>query len=270
MTKKPEAAVADFAQTAEKKFKKFAPRAQKRLQERFPDHADLIEEKFAEVTPKVEGALQNIEPTLTSAVESVQEKLSGVKDAAQSHAEDFQSKAEDAKAQAQARAEDLKAQAQSQHLAPAQAKTGKAADKFAQAVGAVTIPAGLEEASKKLSGRSLKKAQKQIAAQAAEAAKQAQKAAKANAKAGKQGKGGLIFGMIVTAAVAGVAIWKAVQPIEDPWKRATTVEPQRTESEKAAEEARQTARRAVVDAEPQATDNNIGTDESPRTTPTVD
>lgn len=247
---------ATLADAVAEQYNKYAPMVQERVQSTIDDVTPVIQDKVETLQPKLQNLVETVEAKSQDFLERAEKSLGQAQDAAAERAEQMRKQAEayskDAKKQAnsyskdaQARLQSAKAQAQAQHLAPAQAKGADAAARTAEGIAALSIPAGLEKASKKYTGRSLKAMQKQAAAQAKEAAKEARKAAKQNARAQK-GKGGLVFGLIVTAAVAGAAIWKAVQPIEDPWKRAT-VEPKKdgeTPVETTAQA--QQARRAVT------------------------
>lgn len=247
---------ATLADAVAEQYNKYAPMVQERVQSTIDDVTPVIQDKVETLQPKLQNLVETVEAKSQDFLERAEKSLGQAQDAATERAEQMRKQAEayskDAKKQAnsyskdaQARLQSAKAQAQAQHLAPAQAKGADAAARTAEGIAALSIPAGLEKASKKYTGRSLKAMQKQAAAQAKEAAKEARKAAKQNARAQK-GKGGLVFGLIVTAAVAGAAIWKAVQPIEDPWKRAT-VEPKKdgeTPVETTAQA--QQARRAVT------------------------
>ncbi|MCB4208652.1 hypothetical protein [Arthrobacter sp. UM1] len=258
---------ATLADAVAEQYNKYAPMVQERVQNTLDDVTPVIQDKVETLQPKLQNLVETVEAKSQDFLERAEKSLGNAQEAAAERAEQMKKQADaytkdakkqansyskDAKKQAasykkdaQARLQNAKAQAQAQHLAPAQAKGADAAAKTAEGIAALSIPAGLEKASKKYTGRSLKAMQKQAAAQAKEAAKEARKAAKQNARAQK-GKGGLVFGLIVTAAVAGAAIWKAVQPIEDPWKRAT-VEPKKdgeTPVETTAQA--QQARRAVT------------------------
>ncbi|MCB8799015.1 hypothetical protein LJD40_26190, partial [Escherichia coli] len=90
----------------------------------------------------------------------------------------------------------------SETVAPA---AEKAASQASSAV-APTLKQGRRAASK------ARKAAEQAAKEAAAQLKREQKSS------GKGGRGWLVFGVFAAAIAAGVAVWRASRPVEDPWK----------------------------------------------------
>ena len=100
-------------------------------------------------------------------------------------------------------------------------KLGDAADSVSRSLSGATIPEPLNRAVTKVTGdkKAVKKAQKAAAAAAMKASRDLKKRQKSGSK------GWLIFGIIAAAITAGVAVWRASKPVEDPWKTPVKVKP---------------------------------------------
>lgn len=101
-------------------------------------------------------------------------------------------------------------------------RLGDVADSASRTLAAATIPAGVAGVVTKVTGdkKAVKKAQKAAVVAAQRAAKDLKRRQKS-----KGGKAWLIVGIIAAAITAGVAVWRASQPVEDPWKTPAPVEP---------------------------------------------
>lgn len=95
-----------------------------------------------------------------------------------------------------------------------------AAESASRTLAAATMPAGLTAVVTKVTGD--KKATRKAQKAAVEAAKKAAKQLKRRQR--NDNKGWLIFGIIAAAITAGVAVWRASKPVEDPWKTPAPVD----------------------------------------------
>lgn len=97
-----------------------------------------------------------------------------------------------------------------------------AADSASRVIAAATVPAGVADVVTRVTGdkKAVAKAQKAAVLAAQRAAKDLRRKQQR-----KGGKGWLILGIIAAAVTAGVAVWRASQPVEDPWKTPAPVQP---------------------------------------------
>jgi type II secretory pathway pseudopilin PulG len=185
------------------KLEKGLETASPKVQESLRKAAHATAEGVATVTPKIQESLDKLAPRIAEVIDGAAPKIQGRLD-----------KATPALATAKEKVVGL-------YLPALSDKFGVAAEAVSKALDSAQSPEQVELIVAKLTGnkKAIAKAQKA----AAEAAKQAAEQARREQRRG--GKGWLIFGVIAAAGAAGVAAWKASQPVEDPWKSPAPVAP---------------------------------------------
>ncbi len=167
------------------------------LQQTYRKAAEGISGGISTVTPKIQGGIDKVGPKISQVIDDTTPKIQGTLDKAAPAINSAKGKVVD------------------DYLPALSTKLGEAADSASRTLAGVTVPPAVEKTVTKLTGdkKTVKNAQKRLAA----AAKQTAKDLKKNQRR-KSGKGWLVFGVIVAAIVAGIAAWRASKPVEDPWK----------------------------------------------------
>lgn len=152
---------------------------------------------IAVVTPKIQDGLDKVGPRISQVVDGTAPKLQGTLDKAAPALNSAKGKVVD------------------DYLPLLSTRLGEAADSASRSLAGISVPAAVDKAVEKATGdkKAVSNAQKRLT----DATKQVSKDLKKN-KPRKSGKGWLIFGIIASAVVAGVAAWRASRPVEDPWK----------------------------------------------------
>lgn len=150
----------------------------------------------------------------------------------------------------------------SEYIPAVSYRLGDVADSASRTLAAATIPAGVAGVVTKVTGdkKAVKKAQKA----AVEAAQRAAKDLRRKQQR-KSNKGWLICGIIAAAITAGVAVWRASQPVEDPWKTPAPVEPKPVADVAHNDEAKQ-AVNDIKEAADRAAEKSNGDDGGPKGT----
>ncbi len=104
-----------------------------------------------------------------------------------------------------------------EYVPAAGAKLGGYADRTAKLIHKAEVDPRVEKALIKATGD--KKIVKKLRKQSEQYAKDAAKVLKKQQKSKARRKGLLIFGLVAAGVTAGVAAWRASQPVEDPWKK---------------------------------------------------
>lgn len=166
-----------------------------------------LSEGIAVVTPRIQESLDRVGPRINQIVDDTAPRIQGTLDRATPaihHARD---------------------RVVTEYIPAVSYRLGDAADSASRTLAAVTVPAGVAGVVTRVTGD--KKAVKKYQKAAVEAAQRAAKDLK-RSKRSKGNKGWLIAGIIAAAVTAGIAIWRASQPVEDPWKTPAPVEPKPT------------------------------------------
>lgn len=103
------------------------------------------------------------------------------------------------------------------YVPAASAKLGGYADKTAELIHKAEIDPRVESALIKATGD--KKIIKKLRRTSEKYAKQTAKTLKKQQRSRSRKKGLLIFGLVAAGVTAGVAAWRASQPVQDPWKK---------------------------------------------------
>ncbi|GAA1817217.1 hypothetical protein [Nesterenkonia flava] len=110
-----------------------------------------------------------------------------------------------------------KADISNKYVPAAAGKLGGYADRTAKLIHKAEVDPRVEKALIKATGD--KKIVKKLKKSSEKYAKAASKELKKKQKTSSTKKGLLIFGVVAAAVTAGVAVWRASQPVEDPWKK---------------------------------------------------
>jgi hypothetical protein len=178
--------------------------ASPRIQQGVNRAAQGLSDGIAVVTPRIQDSLDRVGPRITQLVDGTAPRIQGTLD-----------RATPAINQARDRVV-------TEYIPAMSYRLGDAADSASRTLAAATIPAGVAGVVTKVTGD--KKAVKKYQKAAVVAAQRAAKDLRRNQQR-KGGKGWLIVGIIAAAVTAGIAIWRASQPVEDPWKTPAPVEP---------------------------------------------
>lgn len=131
--------------------------------------------------------------------------------------------------------DDAKSDFTNRYVPAASAKLGGYADKTAKLIHRAQVDPRVENALIKATGD--KKIVKKLRKKSEEAAKAAAKELKKQQKSKSRKKGLLVFGLVAAGVTAGVAVWRASQPVEDPWKKPEPVTPRPASAPKPAAQA---------------------------------
>lgn len=166
-----------------------------------------LSDGIAVVTPRIQGSLDRVGPRISQFVDGTAPRIQGTLD-----------RATPAINQARDRVV-------TEYIPAVSYRLGDAADSASRTLAAATIPAGVAGVVTRVTGdkKAVKKYQKAAVVAAQKAAKDLRRSQQS--KSSKGGKGWLIVGIIAAAITAGVAVWRASQPVEDPWKTPAPVEP---------------------------------------------
>ena len=167
----------------------------------------------------VDAALDWIEPRVGQAAHAIQDGVHKAKPVVQHQLHKLQPYLDDA----QKRAEETRDRVAKEYVPAAQAKLGDAASVAAGRIHDAKVPAFVDTAVTKVTGdkKAVKRAQKAAEAAMKSASKELKKAQRAQGRK----KGLLVFAALAAAATAGVAIWRASRPVEDPWKTPAPLTP---------------------------------------------
>ncbi|WP_104181190.1 hypothetical protein [Arthrobacter sp. B0490] len=151
----------------------------------------------AVVTPLIQESIDTVGSRITQVIDETTPKIQGTLDKATPALNTAKGKVVD------------------EYLPALSTRLGDAADTASRSLAAATVPPVVENAVIRMTGdkKAVKNAQKRLVAATMQASKDLKKS-----QARKSGRGWLIFGIIAAAIVAGVAAWRASQPVEDPWK----------------------------------------------------
>lgn len=166
--------------------------------------AQGLSDGIAVVTPRIQESLDRVGPRISQLVDGTAPRIQGTLD-----------RATPAINQARDRVV-------TEYIPAMSYRLGDVADSASRTLAAATIPAGVAGVVTKVTGD--KKAVKKYQKAAVVAAQRAAKDLRRNQQR-KGGKGWLIVGIIAAAVTAGIAVWRASQPVEDPWKTPAPVEP---------------------------------------------
>ncbi len=149
-----------------------------------------------------------------------------------------------------AKYDDARADLTKKYVPAASAKLGGYADKTAKLIHKAEVDPRVEKALIKATGD--KKIVKKLKKSSEKYAKQAAKELKKQQKASSRKKGLLIFGLVAAGVTAGVAAWRASQPVEDPWKK-----PQPVSSSKIPADSAKPAHQAETNASTKPTEAEV-------------
>ncbi|WP_247827587.1 hypothetical protein [Arthrobacter antioxidans] len=152
---------------------------------------------IAVVAPKIQDGIDKVGPRISQVIDDTTPKIQGTLD-----------KAAPALNSAKVKVVD-------DYLPTLSTKLGDAADTASRSLASAHVPPAVEKAVIRITGdkKAVKKAQKRLVAATLQASKDLKKSQRRN-----KGKGWLIVGIVLSAIVAGVAVWRASKPVEDPWK----------------------------------------------------
>lgn len=175
-----------------------------RIQQGVDRAAQGLSQSIAVVTPRIQESLDRVGPRFNQIVDGTAPRIQSTLD----RATPVISVARD--------------RVVTEYIPAVSYRLGDVADSASRTFAAATIPAGVAGVVTKVTGdkKAVKKAQKAAVAAAQRAAKDLRRGQQR-----KGGKGWLIFGIIAAAITGGVAVWRASQPVEDPWKTPAPVEP---------------------------------------------
>ncbi|MFC0582477.1 hypothetical protein [Micrococcoides hystricis] len=175
----------------------------------------------------VDAALEWIEPKVEQAAHVIQDGVQKAKPVVQEQMHKLQPYLDDA----QKRAEQTRERVAKEYVPAAQSKLGEAASVAADRIHDAEVPAFVDTAVTKVTGdkKAVKRAQKAAEAAMKNAAKELKKAQRAK----NRKKGLLVFAALAAAATAGVAVWRASRPVEDPWKTPAPLTPAKPVTPKA-------------------------------------
>ncbi|GAB3552727.1 hypothetical protein GCM10027404_23780 [Arthrobacter tumbae] len=178
--------------------------ASPKIQQSINRAAQGLSDGVAVVTPRIQESLDRVGPRINQFVDGTAPRIQGTLD-----------RATPALNQARDRVV-------GEYIPAVSHRLGDAADSASRTLAAATIPAGVAGVVTKVTGdkKAVKKYQKAAVVAAQRAAKDLKRS-----KQRKSGKGWLIAGIIAAAVTAGIAVWRASQPVEDPWKTPAPVEP---------------------------------------------
>ncbi len=197
--------------------------------------AQSLSDGIATVTPRVQEGLDRVGPRISKVVDGTTPRIQETLDRATpviTHARD---------------------RVVDEYIPAVSNRLSDVADSASRTLAAATVPAGVAGVVTKVTGdkKAVKKAQKAAVAGAQRAAKDLKRRQKS-----KGGKGWLIFGIIAAAVTAGVAVWRASQPVEDPWKTPAPIEPKpvsevthNDEAKQAVNNMKEAAERAAAQAD---------------------
>ncbi|WP_323959890.1 hypothetical protein GC088_00060 [Arthrobacter sp. JZ12] len=141
-------------------------------------------------------------------------------------------------------------------------RLSEAADSASRSIAAATIPPGVVGVVTRVTGdkKAVKKYQKAAVLAAQRAAKDLKRTPPR-----KGGKGWLIIGIIAAAITGGIAVWRASQPVEDPWKTPAPVEPRPVSEGAHTDEAKQavTDIKEAADRAAEKADDDAGAPKGP-------
>lgn len=159
---------------------------------------------IAVVAPKIQDGIDKVGPRITQVIDDTTPKIQGTLD-----------KAAPALNSAKVKVVD-------DYLPSLSTKLGDAADTAAKSLATAHVPPAVEKAVVRVTGdkKAVKKAQKRLVAATLQASKDLKKSQRRS-----KGKGWLIVGIVLSAIVAGVAVWRASKPVEDPWKTPAPIKP---------------------------------------------
>lgn len=152
---------------------------------------------IAVVTPLIQERIDKVGPRISQVIDETTPKIQGTLDKVTPVLTSAKGKVVD------------------EYLPALSTRLGESADTASRSLAEATVPPVVEKAVVRMTGdkKAVKKAQKRLVAATMQASKDLKKS-----KARKSGKGWLVFGIIASAIVAGVAAWRASKPVEDPWK----------------------------------------------------
>ncbi|WP_022872674.1 hypothetical protein [Nesterenkonia alba] len=110
-----------------------------------------------------------------------------------------------------------KADVRKKYVPAAAGTLGGYADKTAKLIHKAEVDPRVEKALIKATGD--KKIVKKLRKNSEKYAKKASKELKKQQKGSGKKKALLVFGLVAAGVTAGVAVWRASQPVEDPWKK---------------------------------------------------
>lgn len=168
----------------------------------------------------VGAAFEWLEPRVELATERIAEGMSKAQPVLQEKLDKMSPMIEDA----QKRAGETRQKFVDEYVPAASSKLSNVAANTAARLHDADVPVFVEDAVTRMTGD--KKAVKKARKAAEDAMKVAAKELKKNQpKQKKSKKGLLIFAVVVAATTAGIAIWRASRPIEDPWKTPAPMSP---------------------------------------------
>jgi hypothetical protein len=181
--------------------------ASPKIQQGVDRAAQGLTEGIAVVTPRIQEGLDRVGPRINQIVDGTAPRIQGTLD----RATPVINQARD--------------RVVTEYIPAVSYRLGDAADSASRTLAAATVPAGVAGVVTRMTGdkKAVKKYQKAAVLAAQRAAKDLRRSKKR-----QDNKGWLIFGIIAAAVTAGIAIWRASQPVEDPWKTPAPVEPKPT------------------------------------------
>ncbi|MHA7240624.1 hypothetical protein [Arthrobacter sp. TMS1-12-1] len=168
------------------------------LQDTVRKATDGIVGGIAVVTPKIQDGIDKVGPRISQVIDDTTPKIQGTLDKATPALNSAKVKVVDG------------------YLPALSTRLGEAADTASRSLASAEVPTAVENVVIRITGdkKAVKNAQKRLVA----ATLQASKDLKKSGSRKKKGKGWLLFGIIASAVIAGVAAWRASKPVEDPWK----------------------------------------------------
>ncbi|MBG6226362.1 hypothetical protein IWX63_002957 [Arthrobacter sp. CAN_A2] len=197
---------------------------------------------IAVVTPKIQDGIDKVGPRISQVIDDTTPRIQGTLD-----------KAAPALNSAKVKVVD-------DYLPALSTRLGEAADTASRSLATAHVPPAVEKAVIRITGdkKAVKKAQKRLVAATLQASKDLKKSQRR-----KKGKGWLIVGIILSAALAGVAAWRASRPVEDPWKTPAPIKaapaPVSTEKTREAKEVVTSIKEAADRAAASEGDSKVGT-----------
>lgn len=167
----------------------------------------------------VDAAFEWLEPRVEQAAHKITDGMHKAKPALQEQMDKLSPLLDDA----QKRADATRERVVRDYVPAASARLSDAASATAGRIHDAQVPDFVEAAVTRVTGD--KKAVKKARRAAEDALKAASKELKRSQRRKNSKKGWLIAAAVAAAATAGVAIWRASRPIEDPWKTPAPLSP---------------------------------------------
>lgn len=200
---------------------------------------------IALVTPRIQESLDKVGPRVTQIVDSTTPRLQQTLDRATPVIHGARDRVV------------------TEYIPAVSVRLGDAADSASRSLAAATIPAGVADVVTRVTGD--KKAVKKYQKAAVLAAQRAAKDLRRSQEPKKSSKGWLVLGIIAAAITAGVAAWRASQPVEDPWKTPAPVAPKPVAETEHNDDAKQAVSdiKEAADRAAEKSDNDAGAPKEP-------